>query len=148
MIEQLRLAGRDWPVPILSIKQNRIVVPAVLGFMPIIARVGAAVANQGTDPLWFASIKLTTEDFDLMCEAVYWALTKGTPGLARLEFDNLEITVEELLTALPIVAKQSGLLKQRAGDTPAGEAEAGNLSTSISSSSPIAPAPASPGPMN
>src|ERR1017187_6057755 len=144
MIEQLRLAGRDWPVPILSIKQNRIVVPAVLGFMPIIARVGAAVANQGTDPLWFTGIKLTTADFDLMCDAVYTALTKGTPGLARSEFDNLEITVEELLTALPIVAKQTGMLKQREGDPPAGEAEAGSLSTSTNSSSATAPAPANP----
>ena len=144
-VVNVTLAGREWPIPVLSIKQNRIVVPAVLGFMPTIARIGAAIAGQDKNPLWFNSLSLTTEDFDLMATAVYVALTKGNTGLSRNEFDNLEITLEELIAALPIVAQQTGLLKRAAGEPATGEAVAGAQWTLTPSSVPTVPPPEGPG---
>ena len=81
-----------------------------------------------------------------MAEAIFTAMTRGTPGLARNEFDNLPVSIEELFAALPIVAQQTGLLK-KAG-APAGEVQAAEISnsTSMQSSSITAPAQASTGP--
>lgn len=132
-VPTVKLAEKEWPIPVLSIRQNRIVVPAVLAFMPIIARIMKAIASQNENPEWYSDIKLTTPEFDLMSEAIYVSLTKGTPGLARNEFDNMEVTMEEMFAALPMVAKQTGIIKQEAaGATQAGEAKAGVDSTSTS----------------
>lgn len=152
-VPTIKLAGRDWEIPVLSIKQNRVVIPNFLKFMPAFARISLAVAEKDTNPLWWATLDLSTEDMDRMCDALYAALTKKYPGMARNEFDNMEASLEEIFQALPVIAKQTGILKERtvtetAEVAAAGEAPAAGGSTSISSSPITAPEPANPGPTN
>lgn len=146
----IRLGGKDWEIPVLSIKQNRVVIPNFLKFMPAFARIALAVSKKGTDPLWWAGLDLETEDMDRMCDAIYAALTKKYPGMARNEFDNMEASLEEIFQALPVIATQTGILKERSvaetEQAPAGETQAAMESTSTSSSPTTAPAPANPGP--
>jgi hypothetical protein len=148
-VPTVRLAGKDWPIPVLGIKQNRVVIPAFLKFMPAFVKIASAVASKDKDPMWFLSLSITTEDMDNICDAIYGSLLKATPGLARNEFDNLAISMEELFEAIPVIAMQTGILKPKAvgaEEAPVGEPPATAESTSISSSPITAQAPASPGP--
>jgi hypothetical protein len=134
----VRLAGRDWPVPPLAIRQNRVVVPAIMKLMPSLSDFRAAlpvvpdpgpagdtpVPAEPVDPLWWRKVPLDQNTIDLLCDAVFHALTRGTPGLARNEFDGLEISPFELFAAIPVVLAATGMFKPaepgRAGE-PTGE---------------------------
>ncbi len=66
----IKLAGRDWPVPLLAPRQNRIVVPAIGRW----ARAG--------DPAF------STEQYDEAIAIVHAALTRAHPTLTREEFED------------------------------------------------------------
>jgi hypothetical protein len=147
-IPVVHLAGRDWPIPKLAVKQNRVVTPAITKMLPQLGRFFAATeALAQGDGAALLPLEVSQETFDLMSDAVYAALTRATPGLARAEFDNLPISFFDLISALAVVVQQSGSFKHTApGDTPTGEAPATvNPSTSISSSPIIVSAPENPG---
>ena len=97
------LAGRNWRVPILAPRQNRVVLPGLLAL--------------GSDP---------AEDYDTLCDVVFAALSRAHPELDRDEFDDLPIATYELLDALPTIAKQTGFLKHRSQGS--GSAESINQS--------------------
>jgi len=86
------IAGREWRVPLFAPRQNRIVVPALL--------------RLGTD---------AAAHYELLLEIAFAALTRADPGIAREEFDEWPIATHELIDALPIIAKQTGLMERRAG---------------------------------
>ena len=79
------IAGREWTVPLLAPKQNRVVVPALL-----------RLATSGA------------EQYDLLLDTVFAALTRASPDIVRDEFEDWPVTTRELLAALPVVAKQTG----------------------------------------
>lgn len=112
----IRLGGMDWEIPVLAVKQNRIAIPAFFKFMPAFIAVAQAAATRATDPMWFSKVSVTTADFDAMADAIYAALTRAKPGLARAEFDNLPVSLEEMFGALPVIAKQTGILKNVSAD--------------------------------
>lgn len=114
----ITLAGKDWPIPKLAPKQNRIVVPGLLKFYKEVpaAGTGAAVSS------------LTTEQYDNILTVVYTALTRANK-IPRLEFDDLEIDTLELFNSLRVIGKQSGLLKDVPADAKPGESEAENPQT-------------------
>ncbi len=119
----ITLAGREWPIPLLAMRQNRVVVPALMKVMPTVARL--ALATESNDfAMMLSSLSLTTEEFDLIADAVHAAITRGTPGFARAEFDELPISVAELFGALPVVMSQTGMMKAAEGPNM-GEATAG-----------------------
>jgi hypothetical protein len=111
-----RLAGRDWPVPVLAPRQNRLVVPALLDLIPRIVRARDDVAASGAGGV-FAQLAryLDTETYDRLSDIVFTALTRATPDLSRAEFDDMPIDTLELIAAVHIVARQAGLLKQTEG---------------------------------
>lgn len=143
----IRVAGRDWPVPELAVKQLRIVIPALLKLNPLMIRMqevagealkavdAAKLENRelsARDLRWIDRIALSTEDFDLLCDVVFLGITRGTPGFSRAEFDNMPVSTEDLLSALPVVAEQSrGVRREPTGGKPVGESAAGGNSTSI-----------------
>lgn len=138
-VPTVRLGGLDWEIPVLAIKQNRIVVPAVLKLVPQMAKMFAAVqaakaASSESDPAGgLLQLDISTETFDLMSDAVYAALTRAKPLLARTEFDNLPISLFDLVETLAIVMEQSGAFKRAApGESQATMAEPGSTSTASS----------------
>lgn len=127
-VPTIRLAGRDWPVPPLAIRQNRVVVPGLLKLMPVLTEFQAALpagAGQPIDPLWWTKVSLTTETIDTLSDVVFEALRRGTPGLVRNEFDGIEMTPFDLLGAIPVVLAATGMFRPaepgRVGE-PTGEA--------------------------
>jgi hypothetical protein len=84
----ITLAGRQWRVPLLAPRQNRIVLPALL--------------TLGT-----------TADYALLLDIVLTALTRASPGLDESEFEDAPLPLSELIDALPVVASATGLLETR-----------------------------------
>lgn len=130
---KITLAGRQWPVPEMAIAQAKYALPAMMSVMPALSPLMGAIddgPDAKVDPtrLLGAMQGLTTEVYEAIATAVFWAVKRGTPGIGRGEFDEMPISLHELMAALPVVMKQVGFLKPAApGDAPAGEAPAGPL---------------------
>jgi hypothetical protein len=109
------LAGRTWVMADLAPRQFRKVIPAVIGL---------AAVKQAED--------LDEAGIDRLLDALYYALTRNYPDLAREEFLDLPIRLAELVAALPVLAKAAGI--ERRGDAASGEAggaAAGSTASSI-----------------
>jgi hypothetical protein len=95
----IAIAGRNWPVPMLAPRQNRVVVPGIM-------RLEEQPARQYKDLL----------------DIVFAALTRAHPTLDRTEFEDWPIATWQLVESVPVIAAQTGLLRSaRRARTPAGE---------------------------
>jgi hypothetical protein len=133
----IRLAGKDWPIPLLAPRQNRLVVPAVskvtkrmrdiaeakLGRIAadekadLLAQLGSDAALRKriweiTDFSFEMAQDLEPAVFDIIADAIYWALTRAHPQLTRAQFDDLPIGMLEMIDAIGIVAQQTGMMKR------------------------------------
>lgn len=136
-----RLGGMDFFVPMLALRQSRIVVPAILRLVPRLDELQQA-AKAGA-----ASISLA--DVDLIIDVVHTALTRAYPAMTRDDLLDREATFPELITAVAIVARQTGLFAAAgAGEAQGTKETQANPPSPIStaSSADIATIPASPGP--
>lgn len=102
------LAGREWEVPRLAPKQNRIVVPALLELIPRILR---AREESGANSFAQLASYLDLAAYDLLTNLVYTALTRAEPNLTRAEFDDLPIDTLELIRAVRPIALAAGLIR-------------------------------------
>lgn len=136
----VELAGKMWPVPLLTPRQNRHVTPAILKLGPKLN--SAAIPANQTVRSAFSG--LDEEGYGMLLTAAYWSLKRAHPSMTFDEFEDMEITTTELMIALPILARQTGLIKPvAAGEAaPVGEAEAATsrlngTTSSAASSSPV-----------
>ncbi len=142
------LGGVDYPIPPLGIRQLRIVMPAALALLrelgPTLATViamkaeaEAKLAGGGDASTSFdaqsmidliTGLDLSTEQFEYATNILYPAIQRGTPSLTRDQFLDMEITMAELMAAVPVVLAQTGLMNpKKAGttDAPAGSGAPG-----------------------
>ena len=129
----VRLAGRDWLVAPLSLRQ----ILAIADFVPKLSATGAD--------------DLSGERVAPLAEVVWHGLRRAHPRLTRDEFFDLPITIAELVGALPAVIEQaggkrvsdeSGVAAAHAG-APAGEKSSGEV-LAASASTPSIGARSSP----
>jgi hypothetical protein len=116
---KVTLAGNEYPIPMLVPRQQRIVVPALMLLMKTMS------VNGKVDPT-----SLTTEQYDMLLDLVYVALTRGSPLLKRDDFLDMPTNMMELIVAMNVVAEQSGVMKRETtatGEVATGEAPAGSL---------------------
>jgi hypothetical protein len=107
----ITLAGREWAIPKLAPRQNRIVVPALLELIPkILAARDAAHAAGERGSFAAAARYLDTPGYDTLATLVFAALTRARPDLARDAFDDMAIDTFELIAAVRTIALQAGLL--------------------------------------
>lgn len=132
----IMLAGRPFHIPRLAIKQNRVVVAGLKVLLPLLGdleRVAneakATIAANGSDAAaavagleMIKSFPMEGAAFDIVCDIVYAAITRGDPAFTRAEFDDLPTGVDELLLAIPTVMAQSFAFARK-GDLPPGEAQ-------------------------
>lgn len=105
----ITLAGREWAVPRLAPRQNRVVVPALLELVPKILR---ARDDAGADNFAQLARYLDTKTYDCLTELVYTALTRGAPDLTRAEFDDLPIDTLEMIASVRTIADQAGMIQR------------------------------------
>ena len=110
----IALAGRSWVMADLAPRQFRKVIPAVIGL---------AAVKQPED--------LDEAGIDRLLDALYYALTRNYPDLAREEFLDLPIKLAELVAALPVLAKAAGIERREGADT--GEARGAAAGSTVSS---------------
>lgn len=89
----ISIAGKQWPIPLLAFRQNKMIVP-------ILIRLGKPnVLTEITEA--------TMNDLGTM---VFIALSRAHPTLTRDEFENWPIRSFELIGALDVIATQTGIL--------------------------------------
>lgn len=144
------LAGKAWPVLNLSIRQQRTVLPAILQFMPWLdtftasqreLQVIQAKVQKAKDDLDEEAEKTATVEVKekleqlgriyatmsethlaALYDAVHGALLKAHPGLTKAEFEEMEVTLVELISAMPVIINASGLFRAAtAGEVQPGE---------------------------
>ena len=108
------LAGREWFVPVLAMRQARIVVPALMRLMPVLQN----LHNGATE----GAAQLSENDYDAILDVVHAALTRAYPRLTRDEFLDLPASTPELIAALAVVTRQTGFFTPTQVEKPAGEA--------------------------
>jgi len=111
-VPSIKIAGKDWPVPQLAPRQNRVVVPALLNVLPKI--IGAREqANGQMDGGGLAQLAqyLDTTAYDKLTDIVFHALSRAHPELRRDDFDDMPVDTAELFAAISVIAHQAGLFK-------------------------------------
>lgn len=156
----LELAGLKFPIPVLAFAQNRIIEPLLWKVLPVYYKMlemaegrlkdaDAQVALMASDPTpaqisaakidsnarfvdAMSTVTIDDATIDALATVVHTAITRGTPGLARREFDGMTFGSNELFEALNVILPQTGMFRkavaERAskGDVKTGEAEAGS----------------------
>ena len=115
---KITLAGKDYPVPFLVPRQQRIVIPKLMTLMKTFV---------GQDTGMVDPSNVTTEMYDDLTDMVFVGMSRGSPDLTREQFMDMPINLFELITAMNVIATQTGVLRRaNAGEKPAGEAPAGD----------------------
>ncbi len=91
----ITLAGKEWFVPTLALRQSRVVVPALIRLLPDLAELPSNWAP------------LSDDGFDSIIDVVHVGLTRAYPTLSREEFLDLPISTSELIGALAVVMRQT-----------------------------------------
>jgi hypothetical protein len=119
------LAGKEWPVPLLAPRQNRIVVPLIMRHAASLS----ALIKGGKISLESLAKLLTTEVYDALAEVSYCALTRAHK-ISRDEFNDMPIETMDLIMAFFVVATQTGLIRPaKPGEQVLGEEMAATQST-------------------
>ncbi len=111
----VRLAQKDWAVPMLSVRQNKVIDPIILSMLPVFA--------EWNNDKFAALQKIGADHYDRLLEMTFHAIHKASPTLSRDEYQDFSITLPELIAAFPIIAQQTGIFSRDAS----GEALAGNV---------------------
>jgi hypothetical protein len=101
-IPRITLAGVEWPIPKMAIKQNEQIFPIVVAYLRDQQSALASVAGiHGLASVAFVALTRAHDG------------EQGRPGpITRAEFDDMTIEVGELTKAFHVVMQQSGLRTQ------------------------------------
>jgi len=110
-LPQVTLAGVNYDVKPLVWKQLRTVIPA-FGRLRALSRTG-----------------MTAEAMDDLALVVFTAVAPVSPGLTYDAFTDLPISQNEMLTALPVIATQSGMKAAEDGGAAGEETRSPSTST-------------------
>ena len=86
----VRLAGRDFVICPLSLRQ----IVAIADYLPKIGKLANTISGENVEAL---------------CEVVWNGVRRAYPRMTREEFFDLDITIAELVGAIPVVLEQAGL---------------------------------------
>ena len=104
----ITLGGKEWPIPQLAVKQNRIIDPLLIRIIPSVGGDRSGLLGR------------LAPHYDALLEICYTALTRGNPELTRQQFDDLPVTLVEMMNAFNIIAQQTGIFVK---EPPSGEAQ-------------------------
>lgn len=110
----VRLGGVERFIPILAMRQNKVVVPLMLEVLPIIEAAGMRKDPETGElvmPPPEVSLRLFSEEtLETMNRIVYVALTRAY-DLTLDEYLDEPVTVHELTQAMPAIVKQTGFFR-------------------------------------
>lgn len=94
---RITLADKEWPIPELVVKQNRIIEPRV-------SRI------YGPDKSKDRSFFDETE-YDLALDIIAAALTRAHPDFRRDDLMEMRVNQMQLLKAMDVIIKQTGIFE-------------------------------------
>ncbi len=106
----IKLAGIELFVPLLAIRQTRVIIPALGRLLTALDR----IREDAT--------ALTEDDIDMLMKVIHAALTRAYPNLTLDSLLDQKISLYEMTQAIPVIAQQTGLFKPAtpaSGDAPA-----------------------------
>jgi hypothetical protein len=107
----ISLGGKDWEIPQLAVKQNRIVDPLIISLLPVFS-------TWTTDKN--SITKIGKEQYDALLTIAYTAITRAKPDFKLAEFEELPVTLPELIFAFTVIAQQTGVFARGTpGEAPA-----------------------------
>src|SRR5260221_7604959 len=92
----MRLAGKDWPVPELGVRQLRKARRKIFDLTDVLI-IKAPKNEKGEAELGDAYVSLTEEQYGDLCDVIYWGLTRAHAKLSREEFDEWPCKDSELM---------------------------------------------------
>jgi hypothetical protein len=107
----IKLAGAEYFVPVLAIKQNRICIPLIQALAPRIVEI--ATSNG----------MVRQSDIDDMLGLVHAAISRAYPDATFAELLEMEITMDELFAAYNVIVAQTRAFKTLEGGGTKGESE-------------------------
>lgn len=105
--QSITLGGQQYSIPKLTIKQNRYVEVLATRNYSYFAKASSAGGRINL-------LELTDEQAADFTKIVYHTLTRVQPSLTFEQFEELPISMKEIMIALPVCIAQSGLYTQRA----------------------------------
>jgi hypothetical protein len=130
----IMLAGQAWPIPLLSPKQLRVVLPPLLSIIPRIAASYSViqVTNPETgqqEPKSVADMVKLSElldngGIDSIYTIIFNSLLKGHPKLTKEEFEDMPIGTFEMIDSLMVIGRQTGVMRSASKEETAKVGEA------------------------
>jgi hypothetical protein len=133
------LGGEEFFVPVLALRQARVVVPGIMELMPRLNAIQRTLARSER-----AGVFLSESDVDLMIDVVHAALTRAYPQMTRDDLLDREASFAQLVVSISVIARQTGLFAAATPGEQQGETAAPPIS--MESSPNIANVLESPGP--
>lgn len=119
----IKLAGAEYFVPVLAIKQNRICIPLLQALAP---RIGEVISPAAI---------LRQSDFDDLLRLTHVALTRAYPAMTLDDLLEMEITIDELIGAANVIMAQTRAFKTPEASALTGEVQ-GEATTSTAPLNP------------
>ena len=102
---EISLGGRKFDIPALAVKQNRIIDPLIISLLPIFSTWSTDKTSIG---------KIGSEQYEALLTIAYTAITRALPAFKKEEFEDLPITLPELIFAFTTIAQQTGVFARGA----------------------------------
>lgn len=132
--EYVLIAGQQWPVPKLAVRQFRVIVPGIVRLLrelgPMFAMTLDAKAGKISPADLVRQFHLSTEQIDLLGDIILCALQRAHSNMTHDQFQEMEITLQEMMGALPVIMRQAGLFDNKEA-AQTGEAIAGSLTGTV-----------------
>jgi len=94
--------GDKWPVPLLAPRQNRHVIPALMRTFKNFALL-ADIRNAPP---------LTEDQYEDISSIVFWGLKRAHPDLTREQFDDVPLSMIEMMENVKVVSEATGIVKK------------------------------------
>lgn len=101
----VKIGGTEFKISTLVLKQNRVVDR-------LLANNIAFFSGLNKDNFGQRMLEITEKQVDDFTEIVYVGLTREQPALTRAQFEDLPVSLPEIIAAVPIVMEMSGLFKK------------------------------------
>ncbi|MEI7669244.1 MAG: hypothetical protein WCJ33_04095 [Pseudomonadota bacterium] len=99
---KITLGNKEWFVPVLVAKQNKIIDPIIIKLLPTFANL-----KNGNNFL-----QISEQEYNDLLEISYIAIIREHKEMTREKFLEMPITLPELINAFSVIAQQTGIFRK------------------------------------
>ena len=103
------LGGKEFTVPLLVAKENRIIDPLILRLLPLFS----TWQSDRTSAL----AHIGEYEYTALQDIAFVAIRREQPGITKDIFLDMPVTLFELISAFSIIAQQTGIFQKTSEDS-------------------------------